>query len=230
MTSLSDRLRQQSFHFMRFAGHGDRLNDSKAKHKVRNELLCRRSQRAGWVRRRLLRRRAWLERVSKPRLWHVFDDTLAHFLSDSSKFMFETRRRFTASCLFLLVSLTVTLENWFRAICVKHNLPASSCSLTPKMGNRNSAVKTSTEQRTQWELHKKCDRSWYEEWEVELWWFLFYFRWFLFLQSSTSFAYYCFAFNVCRNMTFAFLFTFIIKINSKKALCVIALRNHGCFH
>lgn len=81
-TSLSDRLRHQSFHFMRFAGHGDRLNDSKAKHKIRNELLCRRSQRAGWVLRQLLRRRAWLERVSKPRL-DTFSTTLWHISSQT---------------------------------------------------------------------------------------------------------------------------------------------------
>lgn len=222
---------------MRFAGHGDRLNDSKAKHKIRNELLCRRSQRAGWDRRQLLRRRAWLERVSKPRL-DTFSTTLWHISSQTHQSLCSRHAVVRSSVGLRLrvcfcVSLTVTLENWFRAICVKHNLPASSgwLAFTPKMGNRNSAVKPSTEQRTQWALHKKCDRSWYEEWEVELWWFLFYFRWFLFFAVvDVVRLLLLLAFNVCRNMTFAFLFTFIIKINSKKALCVIALRNHGCFH
>lgn len=95
--------------------------------------------------------------------------------------MFETRRRTLVVGLRLRVcfcdSLAVTLKiDSERYASRKIYLVA----FTSKMGNKNSAVKPSTEQRTQWALYKKCDRSWYEEWEVELWWFLFYFRWFLF--------------------------------------------------
>lgn len=109
MTSLSGRFRHQSFHFMRFASNGDRFNDSKAyMSRNPNKLLHRRSQQVYLRVRQLMRRRACFERVSHS-LWHVFVDTLAHFLR-LIKFICEkqgssrcsyARRQFIASCLFL---------------------------------------------------------------------------------------------------------------------------------
>lgn len=85
MTSLYDRLRHQSFHFMRFAGHGDRINDSKAWHKSRNE------RQVGFVNNYCDDVRGSNKFLSR---FDTFSTTLWHISSQThQEFMYETRRR-----------------------------------------------------------------------------------------------------------------------------------------
>lgn len=103
---------------MRFASSGgDRFNDSKAKcQEIRYKLLCRSSPQVDLRVRQLMRRRAWLERVSNSlaltrirRHFGTFPQT--HQVEFYARHSVAVVTRTLDGSLLLCVSLSVTLGN-----------------------------------------------------------------------------------------------------------------------